>query len=41
MYESKIKIHMHCDGAARWWSNENCEDAVTPDEASQAIETHV
>ena len=41
MHESKIKIHTHCDSAARWWSNENCEDVVTPDEASQAIKTHV
>lgn len=41
IYESKIEIRTHCDGAPRWWSNEDREDTVTPDEASQAIKTHV
>jgi hypothetical protein len=41
MYESKIEIHTHCDGAAGWWGNKNCEDTVTPDEVLQAIKTHV
>jgi hypothetical protein len=41
IYESKIKIRTRCDGAPRWWSNEDREDTVTPDEASQVIKTHV
>lgn len=41
IYESKIEIRTHCDGAPRWWSNEDREHTVTPDEASQAIKTHV
>ena len=41
IYESKIEIRMHCDGVSRWWSNEDREDTVTPDKASQAIKMHV